>query len=229
MALFAIADLHLSLASDKKMDVFPGWENYVEKIEQHWRTLVSDDDTVVIAGDVSWGMSLEEALEDFLWIHRLPGKKLIIKGNHDYWWSTVTKMQRFLIEHGIDDIALLNNNAYLVDGIAVCGTRGWFYEENEGPDRKVLLREAMRLETSICEAEKNGGVPVAFLHYPPIWGNTICHEILEVLKAHKIERCYFGHIHGEYARRMPMPVVEGMKLSLISADYLRFVPVRVSV
>lgn len=127
MSLFALGDLHLSLGEDKPMDIFSGWNDYVQRLEENWKNLVSDDDTVVLAGDISWAMKLEHTLEDFRFIHNLPGKKLLLKGNHDYWWSTKRKMDAFLQENSLDSIQILFNNAYRVDEYAVCGTRGWFW------------------------------------------------------------------------------------------------------
>ena len=230
MGLFAIGDLHLSLNSDKSMEIFKGWERYVERIEYGWKAIVGENDTVVICGDLSWGLSLEESLEDFKFLHKLPGKKIVIKGNHDYWWTTMNKMQNFLSSHGLDSIKLLHNNAYSFEGISICGTRGWINEDKVGfneDDRKILRREAGRLSASVKKAKEIGGEPVAFLHYPPLYGEGRAEEILEVLKTEGIERCFYGHIHSVGADFAPKGVYYGIEYSLVSADYLNFKPLKV--
>lgn len=226
MSLFAIADVHLSLGSDKPMDVFPGWADYVARLEQHWRELVAKEDTVVIAGDISWAMKLEESRADFAFLHSLPGRKLIIKGNHDLWWTTLRKMEAFLDQNGFDSISFVHNNAVLVDEMAVCGTRGWFFDDPQS-DHKVVLREAGRLERSIEAAKRLGGEVVAFLHYPPVYGEQRCDEIMEVLHRHEIRRCFYGHIHGAGRRLAQQGMIEGIEMRLIACDALNFVPIQV--
>ncbi|XOQ49016.1 MAG: 3',5'-cyclic adenosine monophosphate phosphodiesterase CpdA [Eubacteriales bacterium] len=228
MSLFAIADLHLSLGCDKPMDVFSGWQNYTERLEKNWRAVVGRDDTVVIAGDISWAMNLEEAVNDFSFIHSLPGKKLILKGNHDYWWSTKKKIVEFLERNGLNTIQIIHNNAVVVGDIAVCGTRGWLYNAETEEDVKIVNREVGRLNASIDDAERQGAKPVVFLHYPPVYDGAVCKEILTVLKERGIQKCYFGHIHGSQAARRAMTgEYEGIKMVLISCDYLNFMPVLV--
>ncbi len=156
MAVYTISDLHLSLSGDHSMDVFPGWQGYVERIEQNWREHITDADTVVLPGDTSWGLSLEESLADFAFIDRLPGKKILLKGNHDYWWTTKNKMERFFSEHGLNSLQILHNNSVVVEGMAICGSRGWLFETGEAFDAKIINREAIRLELSLAEAEKQG-------------------------------------------------------------------------
>ena len=204
MALFAIADLHLSLGCNKPMDVFPGWRDYVLRLKQNWENIVTEKDTVVIAGDVSWAMHLKDSVKDFMFIHSLPGKKLILKGNHDYWWSTRNKMESFFQENGFDSIQIIHNNAFAVDNIAVCGTRGWLYRSESQEDMKIVNREVGRLQASLTDAEKTGMEPVVFLHYPPVYDGMACQELLEVLENHKIKNCYFGHIHGGEAARLSL-------------------------
>ncbi len=224
MSIFAIADTHLSFSCEKPMDIFHGWSDYVSRIEGNWRNLVTEDDTVVIPGDISWAMSLKEAEADFRFINSLPGKKIILKGNHDYWWTTKRKMDSFLSEKGFDSISILHNNAFRVGDYTLCGTRGWFFDAEKSADMKVLLREASRLERSIEEGEKLGGEIIVFLHYPPVMQTGKCEEIFEVLKKHNIKRCYYGHLHGESTKRSVSETVDGVKLSLISADFLSFCP-----
>lgn len=228
MSLFAIADLHLSLGCDKPMDVFVGWQDYTSKLEKNWRAIVKDEDTVVIAGDISWAMKLEETAKDFKFIHSLPGNKLIIKGNHDYWWSTKKKIDGYLQSNNFDTIQIIHNNAVLVGDVAVCGTRGWLYNSETSEDIKIVNREAGRLNASIDDAERQGGEPIVFLHYPPVYDESECVEILDVLKKRGIRQCYFGHIHGsQAAKRAITGEYDGIKMHLISCDHAGFTPVLV--
>lgn len=227
MSLFATADLHLSLGGNKPMDIFRGWTDYVTRLEENWRRVVKNEDTVVIAGDVSWGMSLAESVRDFAWIDSMPGKKILLKGNHDYWWVTKRKMETFFTENGFHTLQILHNNHFVVGEYAVCGTRGWFYDDAKNEDKKVLLREAGRLQTSIESAEKEGYSPIVFLHYPPVYSNMVCGEMMEVLKGHNIRRCYYGHIHGASSRFAVTGEFDGIDFRLISCDYTGFMPVLV--
>ena len=227
MSLFAIADVHLSLGSEKPMDIFGGWDDYQERLENNWRKVVQDKDTVVIAGDISWAMSLEQALPDFRFLQSLPGQKLILKGNHDYWWMTRAKMDKWLSENGLSTIKIIHNSTEVVGDIAVCGTRGWFYDAEKDADRKVLMREVGRLKASIELAIKTGKEPIAFLHYPPVYYGEVCKEMMAVLKEYGIRRCYYGHIHGPSIRNATEGEYDGIKFRLISADALKFLPVLV--
>ncbi len=228
MSLFALGDLHLSLGEDKPMDVFAGWNDYVQRLEENWKRLVTDEDTVVLAGDISWGMKLEETLTDFRFIDSLPGKKLLLKGNHDYWWSTKRKMDAYLQENGLTSIQILFNNAYRVGEYAVCGTRGWFLENDTPEDVKVLNREVGRLKLSLEEALKLQGEPVVFLHYPPYYRGVECPEIMDVLLEYGIKKCYYGHIHGKKNFRLAFEgVYKGVDFRLISCDKVGFMPVLV--
>lgn len=227
MALYAIGDLHLSLGADKPMDVFgPKWENYVERIRENFSRL-REDDVTVLAGDTSWGISLEQALPDFRFIDALPGRKLLLKGNHDYWWGTASKMKKFFAAHDITTLDILYNNAFVYGGHAVCGTRGWFYDAEGEADRRVLLREAERLRTSIRAARETGLSPVCFLHYPPVYGGMVCREIVDVLKTEGITRLYYGHIHGAGIRRALNGDFEGITMRLLSGDAVSFMPQRI--
>ena len=228
MSLFALGDLHLSLGEDKPMDVFAGWNDYVQRLEENWKRLVTDEDTVVLAGDISWGMKLEETLTDFRFIDSLPGKKLLLKGNHDYWWSTKRKMDAYLQENGLTSMQILFNNAYRVGEYAVCGTRGWFLENDTPEDVKVLKREVGRLKLSLEEALKLQGEPVVFLHYPPYYRGVECPEIMDVLLEYGIKKCYYGHIHGKKNFRLAFEgVYKGVDFRLISCDKVGFMPVLV--
>lgn len=227
MAVFTIADLHLSLGTDKPMDIFNGWNNYVQRLEKNWRAIVKESDTVVIVGDISWAMRLEEIENDFRFLHSLPGQKLLIKGNHDYWWSTRKKIEEFIAEKGFDTIKIIFNSACLADGYAICGTRGWFYDCGDSPaDKKVLNREVGRLNASINAAKELGGEPVAFLHYPPVYGDYECTEIMDALVNQNIKKCYYGHIHGGNAGKKAFTgEYKGIKFTLVSCDYTEFCPV----
>ncbi len=192
MALYAIGDLHLSLGEDKPMDIFAGWNDYVSRLEENWRKLVTDDDTVVIVGDISWAMKLEDTYTDFQFIDDLPGKKLFLKGNHDYWWGTKSKMEAYLAQKGLNSISILFNNAFVCGDYAVCGTRGWFLENDTPEDIKVLNREVGRLQMSLSAAEQTGKEPVVFLHYPPYYRGIACEEIMNVLVEHNIKKWLYA-------------------------------------
>ncbi len=223
MNLFAISDTHLSLGADKPMDVFKGWDNYVEKLENRWNAVVTENDTVVIAGDISWAMKLDNCVADFDFLNKLNGKKILIKGNHDYWWNTLSKMNKFLTEYDFNTISFLLNNSLSFGKYAVCGTRGWFYDSPE-KDKLVLLRERERLRRSVESALSASLEPIVFLHYPPVFDSNECEEIFSVLTEYKIKRCYFGHIHGDTSGVFDKFEYKGIKFSLISSDRLKFCP-----
>ena len=230
MALFVIADLHLSFGNNKPMDIFAGWENYTQHLERNWRETVTQDDTVVLAGDISWAMKLEETEQDFAFIHSLPGKKILIKGNHDYWWSTKSRIEQFLQEKGFTSLRVLHNNAYIEQGITVCGTRGWLYHSETSQDEKIVSREVGRLIASLEDAKRQdeAAQPIVFLHYPPVYGDMACQEIIKVLQDYEVAQCYFGHIHGNRAsKKAVVGHYQGIKMHLISCDYVRFTPVEV--
>ena len=227
MALYTIGDLHLSLNTDKSMDVFgPGWANYVARIREGFSTL-TEADTTVLCGDLSWGMSLEESLEDLKFIHALPGRKILLKGNHDYWWNTARKMENFFKENGLDSLEILHNNCKYYGDIALCGTRGWFYElDSEGTHNgKMMAREVGRLEASLQaagEAEK-----LCFLHYPPLYTGYRCPEILALLQKYGVKRCFYGHLHGASHKRRIEGDCGGTDFALVAADYLGFKPLKI--
>lgn len=227
MSLFAVADLHLSLGSDKPMDVFSGWRDYTDRLRDNWVKNISDTDTVVIAGDISWGMSIEESRADFEFIHRLPGKKIILKGNHDYWFQTRKKTEDFLESNGFDSIKILFNNAFEYSGYAICGTRGWMNEKAGAPDRKIMLREAGRLQMSLDAGAALGGEPIAFLHYPPVFENDSCKELVDVLVKNGVKKCFYGHLHGKSCENAVQGVKNGIEYRLVSCDYIQFNPVKI--
>ena len=226
MALYTIGDTHLSLSRDKPMDIFgEKWKDHAEKLKSGF-SAVGQDDLTVICGDLSWGMGIEETKEDFLFIDALPGRKIILKGNHDYWWSTATKTRRFFEQNGISTIDILYNNCFDYGDYAICGTRGWFYEEEKGNehDAKIMHREIMRLETSLNAAGDRK--KLVFLHYPPVFQSYRCEEILQLLKKHEVRLCCYGHIHGKGCNFAFNGWMDGTEFRLVSADFVDFTPVR---
>ena len=227
MALYVIGDLHLSFGCDKPMDVFGGrWENYTEKLLSGFST-VKDSDTTVICGDLTWAMNLQEAKEDFLFLHRLPGRKIILKGNHDLWWTTASAAKRFFVENGIDSIDILHNNCFFYEDYAICGTRGWFYEDEKSDDHdaKILRRELMRLEVSLKAAGEKQ--KLVFLHYPPKLLNYECKSILDLLCDYGVEHCWYGHLHSSGRALAFEGEYRGVRFQLISADHIHFVPLKI--
>ncbi len=224
-----MADLHLCKGNpEKTMSIFNGWQNYQELIEKNWKELISDSDTIVLPGDISWGMSLKEAAPDFKFIEQLPGQKIVIKGNHDYWWTTKKKMEDFFAAEGCTSIKILHNNHYRYGEYGICGTRGWVNMPGETQDEKVLRREVQRLETSIRSALDEGLKPIVFLHYPPIFATNFNYDILDVLYRYKIEECYYGHIHGKSAHDLCVKnTYDGINFHLIAGDYLQFIPEKI--
>lgn len=224
MSVYAIGDTHLSFSVDKPMDIFKGWDDYAQRLENNWQRLIINEDTVVINGDISWAMGLEQAEKDLEFLNNLNGTKIISKGNHDYWWNTITKMEKFCKEKGFDTIKFLHNNAYKVGEISIAGTRGWFFDAEKDNVDKVMARECARLRRSIDEARKLGGEVVVFLHYPPVSTVKVCEPIVNVLKENDIKRCYYGHLHGGAINGAINEVYDGVKFQLVSADYLQFCP-----
>ena len=227
MALYAIGDLHLCLGADKPMDIFGGaWVGYLDKLKSGM-SVIGENDTTVLLGDLSWALDLENAGEDFAWIDQIPGRKIILKGNHDYWWNTATKFYKFCQEKGFSDQWILNNNHYEYDGYAICGTRGWFFEEERSGehDEKVFRRELMRLEASLKSA---GDLPkLVFLHYPPMYKGYTCEEIIELLHRYGVRQCYYGHLHGASHGLALEGQWDGIEYRLLSADRLDFKPYRI--
>ena len=205
------------------MDVFGGnWENYVDKLLEGF-SVVEPEDTVVLCGDLSWGMSLEQAEADFAFLDQLPGRKLLMKGNHDYWWTTAAKMNRFFEEKGFHSFSLLHNNCHFYGDVALCGTRGWFFEEHGDP--KVFNRELIRLETSLKAAGEKE--KFCFLHYPPRYQGYICQEIVDLLEKYQVTACYYGHLHGGSHRLAMEGMFNSVEYHLVAADYLDFKPKKI--
>lgn len=227
MALYAIGDTHLSLRSDKPMDVFGGgWEGYVDKLREGFAP-VEDSDTVVLCGDLSWGMSLEEARDDFAFLNsELPGEKWLLKGNHDYWWTTASKMNAFFAANGFTRLHILHNNCAPYGDAALCGTRGWFFEENGTPHwEKVFNRELIRLEASLKAAGERE--KICFLHYPPLYRGYRCQEIIDLLERYQVRVCCYGHLHGA-SHRLAIEGVQGnVDYRLVSADFVGFRPKKI--
>ena len=227
MALFVLGDTHLSLGGSKPMDVFGGaWVDYVDKLKAGFQ-VVQETDTVVLCGDISWGMSLQEAKPDFQFLQELlPGRKILLKGNHDYWWETVSKMTRFFEAEGLENFEFLHNNCLCYGDVALCGTRGWFLDVEKGPhNEKMLRREVMRLEASLKAAGDRE--KICFLHYPPLYQGYHCQEITALLTQYQVPRCYYGHLHGASHRLALQGNRDGVDYHLVAADYLRFHPEKI--
>ncbi len=240
MAIYTIADLHLSIAHpEKSMGVFgQKWNRYEEKLQEKWSTIVSPMDTVVIPGDISWATSLLDSAADFAFLDALPGEKLIGKGNHDFWWSTASKVNAFWEEHGFKTLRILYNNAFLIEDRIICGTRGWFFDErsqntvSKTDFEKLCNREFLRLRHSLDEgvglrAIHGKDLPIyVFLHFPPVWGDERCEDLLSLLTEYSVTRCYYGHIHGFY-RTPSIREYCGIPLELVASDHLGFCPLLV--
>ena len=224
MALYAIGDLHLCLGAPKPMDIFGGaWVGYMDKLREGL-SVIGPEDTTVLLGDLSWALDLPCSKADFAWINEIPGKKIILKGNHDYWWSTAAKFYKFCNENGFSDLWILNNNHFEYNGYAICGTRGWFFEEERSKehDEKVFKRELIRLETSLKSA---GDLPkIVFLHYPPKYKGYECMPIIELLKQYDVRQCYYGHLHGASHGLAMEGQWDGIEYHLVAADKIGFKP-----
>ena len=227
MALYAIGDLHLSFEADKPMDVFgKAWTGYVDKLRAGL-SKIGPEDTTVLLGDLSWSMDLEHARADFAFINAIPGRKIILKGNHDYWWTTASKFYKFCAEQDFSELWILNNNCYPFGDFAICGTRGWFFEEEKGSahDEKILNRELIRLESSLQAAGERD--KICFLHYPPVYRGYRCQPILDLLHRYGVRQCWYGHLHSESHRLAVTGDYEGIDFRLVSADYVNFTPILV--
>jgi len=240
MALFAIADLHLSFGCGKPMDIFgPQWKDHAERLRAAWTETVGPDDLVVVPGDVSWAMHLPELVPDLAFLDALPGRKLLMRGNHDYWWTTLAKMERFLDEHGFATISFLRNDGVRVagdsagdPGTVVCGTRGWMLPDDPEfgkEDEKILAREVVRLNLSLAEGDRlraAGDRLVVMVHYPPMGATGVPTAFTEALEAHGADLCVYGHLHGESAGRGVSGRVRGVAYVNASADHISFKPLR---
>ena len=227
--IYTIGDLHLSFKENKPMSIFgENWYGHDEKIKNNWISKVTEKDLVILLGDFSWAMYLKDTDEDFKYLNNLPGKKLLLKGNHDYWWNTVTKMKEFLKENNFSNIEFLYNSAYEFEGKVIVGTRGWTLSEEE-EDKRLFKREAMRLELSIQDGIRKYGEDkefIAFTHYPPITKATIINnelnDMLRILMKYNIKKCYYGHLHSSSIKEAVEGEYFGINFKLVSADGLDF-------
>lgn len=228
MSIYVIGDLHLSFSVDKPMDIFGNnWENHAEKIKQNWIEKVNENDTVILPGDFSWATYLEETYEDFKFLSKLPGKKILSKGNHDYWWTTVTSMKKYLKENNFDNIDFLFNNSHLVDDKIIVGTRGWINSWRSKENYKILKRENDRLKLSIEDGLRKYGNDkemIAFIHYPPFYKETVPEEIdfVKTLNKYNIKKCYYAHLHSDSHKEAVEGTVNEIEFKLVSSDYLNF-------
>lgn len=233
MAIFAISDLHLSLGGDKPMDVFGSkWNNYTDRMQKIWNSIVTDRDVVIIPGDISWATYIDDAVTDFEYINSLNGKKLILKGNHDYWWTTQNKMNIFLDKHNYDSIEIIQNTAVLYNETAICGTRGWIIPSSgsDGEDRKIFEREKQRLILSLeCAKALHPKKIIAAMHFPPIDKNSLSSDFFDILKAYNVSECIYGHLHDASHTTAPIGTFDGIRLRLVSCDYLNFTPILLEV
>ena len=227
MSIYAISDLHLSFSTNKPMDIFgDNWENHSDKIKENWLKTVRENDTVLLAGDFSWGMTFEEAKPDFEYLNKLPGRKILLKGNHDYWWGTANKIKRFLSTNKFNNIDILYNNSYLVEDKIICGTRGWTIVNNTEEDEKILKRELLRLEMSLKDGTQKYGEDkeiIVCMHYPPT--NEILKEnseFMKIMKIYNVSKCVYGHLHGESHKEAIQGNIGGNLVQLVSCDYTEF-------
>lgn len=229
MSIYVIADLHLSFIQDKPMNIFGyNWNNHEEKIKKNWLEKVKPEDTVILPGDFSWATYLEDTKLDFEYLNNLPGRKILLKGNHDYWWTTLKSMRSFLKENNFQNIDFLYNNSYLIEDKLIVGTRGWMLQDTE-ENRKMINRENERLKLSLKNAIESFGEDkeiIVFMHYPPLTSknllNNVHLEFYKTMKQYNIKRCYYGHLHGNSYNDAIEGEVGGIEFNLISADYLDF-------
>ena len=231
MALFAIADLHLPLGVDKPMDVFgEKWANYVERIADNWQTNVKPGDTVVIPGDFSWATYIEQAYKDFEFIHKLNGRKIIVKGNHDYWWTTMSKLKKYTAENGFSDVEFLQNNSFQYEDIFICGTRGWVHpawDSATEEDKRLFERETLRLKLSLDSAKGAREIYV-FTHFPPMSDKCEENSFTDLMEQYNVSKCLYGHLHAHSHRNAVNAVVRYIEYRLVSGDYIEFNPVKIA-
>jgi len=230
VALYAIGDLHLGHQVDKPMGIFgEKWIGHEKKLRASFAELLCENDVTVLVGDTSWAMAIEDSLEDFRYIDSLPGKKYILKGNHDYWWSTAKKIEVFFRAGDIHSIELLHNNCHMYGNVAICGTKGWMPSTDDSAhSEKIRARELQRLEFSLKEAEKQGATEkVVFMHYPPIGRTYQWNEATELMEGFGVSRCCYGHLHGRGHRDAFLGVKNGVEYSLVASDFIDFRPIRI--
>ncbi len=225
MIIYTISDLHLPLGIDKPMDIFGRrWENYVEKTEYNWKNTVKEDDLVILGGDFSWATYLEESEKDFEFLNDLPGQKILLKGNHDYWWTTHSKLKKFMEEKKFSTVSFLHNNSYLAGNIGICGTRGWSLDSiTSAEDKKIYERELLRLKLSIDDAKGKGAERIfVFTHFPPVTEQLKSTAFHRILAEEKVERCVYGHLHGISHKNAFEGIIDGVEYTLASGDYTGF-------
>ena len=227
MKIFAIADLHLGFSVQKPMAIFGAhWEKHEEKIKAYWESQISEEDMVLIPGDISWAMRLNEARADLNWLEALPGKKICIRGNHDYWWDRPTKLN-----NAYHKITFLQSTAYLIGDLAICGSRGWECTPKEEAAKeteriRMVEREVGRLKLSLEAAKKAEAREIwVMLHYPPTAGDTVNSPFIELIKQYPVTKVIYGHLHDEASWQIGMQgEYDGINYELVSADYLAFKP-----
>lgn len=228
MAIYAIADLHLSFNTDKPMNIF-GWIDYEEKIKKDWLEKVKEEDLVLLPGDFSWELKLENAYKDFNFINELPGKKLMLKGNHDLWWTTLKSMRNYLEVNNIKDVDFIYNNSYEYENYIIAGTRGWDLECKNEQDEKIKNREVFRLENSILDGIKKYGEDkeiIVCMHYPPLEKENLNTEFTKVMKKYNVTKCIYGHLHGKAHESAVEGMINGIEYKLVSCDYTKFQLIR---
>ena len=229
MSIYTIGDLHLSFSVDKPMDIFGvNWENHAERIKENWINKVNNEDYVILPGDFSWATYLDETKKDFEFLNSLPGKKILSKGNHDYWWTTLTSMRKFLKENNFENIDFLYNNSFEIENKIIVGTRGWVNSWKNEDDYKILKRENDRLILSIKDGlnkmDENKEM-IAFIHYPPFYKEKDIPEEIDfiaTLKKYSIKKCYYAHLHGESHKDAFEGNIDGIDFKLVSSDFLKF-------
>lgn len=225
MKVYAISDLHLSTNVNKPMNVFgSAWDNYLEKIKESWQALVTEEDIVVIAGDISWAMKLEDAKADLDWIASMPGKKVFIRGNHDYWWKSPSSIRSLLPEN----MYLVQNDSIKLGNYIFCGSRGWTVPEKKAyqkeSDKKIFDREVLRMEMSIKSAvqkKKEGDIVIAMIHYPPFNSRAENNELTELFEKYGVEIVIYGHLHGQDGKFMLKHLKNGVEYYLTSCDIVK--------
>ena len=226
MSVYVIGDLHLSFGTDKPMDIFGNnWENHAEKIKYNWIKKVKETDTVLIPGDFSWATYLEDTYKDFEFLNSLPGRKILLKGNHDYWWTTLNKMNNYIKNSGFENIDFLYNNSYLIENKIITGTRGWISNLNN-ENIKILKREDERLKLSIkngIEKFGNDKEIIVLIHYPPfIKENVEKIDFVKTMKEFNVSKCFYGHLHSDSHREAIEGKIENIEFKLVSSDYMNF-------
>jgi len=224
MSIYAISDLHLSFNTNKPMDIF-GWNNYEEKISQDWRTNVKEEDLVLLTGDFSWEMKLENTYKDFQFINNLHGKKLLLKGNHDLWWTTLKRMREFLKEKEFNNIDFIYNNSYEFENYIIAGTRGWNLVSENIDDKKIKDRELLRLENSIIDGIRKYGEDkpiIVCMHYPPLLKDLKNNEFTKILEKYNVKYCLYGHLHGKSHINVFDGIYNNVNYKMVSCDYTGF-------